>query len=64
MEVKELIEKWKLNKSFLASKMGMLKGTFNNKLSDDHSTQFKTEEKEYLRNILIEMGKELIKLKC
>lgn len=60
MEAQELIVKWKLNKVFLASKMGMLKGTFCNKLNPNHPTQFKPVEKIQLRDLLIEMGKELI----
>lgn len=37
----------------------MLKGTFCNKLSPNHPTQFKPGEKIQLRDLLIEMGKEL-----
>lgn len=59
MEVADLIEKWKLNKGHLASKMGMKKGTFNNKLNPKHPTQFRTGEKIKLRDILIEMKQDL-----
>jgi hypothetical protein len=62
MEAHELIEKWKLNKGHLASKMDMPKGTFNNKLSQKHPTQFKQGEKIKLRDILIEMGNELVNI--
>lgn len=62
MEAQELIRKWKLNKGFLASKMNMLKGTFSNKLSPNHPTQFKHGEKIQLRDLLIEMSKELAEI--
>lgn len=57
---RELIEKWKLNKGFLASQMGMLKGTFCNKLSANHDTQFKSEEKGILQDILIELASDIL----
>ncbi len=59
MDAYELIEKWKLNRALLASKMGMPKGTFNNKLSPNHPTQFKPGEKIKLRDLLLEISKEL-----
>ena len=59
MEAHELIQKWKLNKGHLAFKMGMKKGTFNNKLNPNHPTTFRTGEKIKLRDILIEMRVDL-----
>ncbi len=38
--LQEIIEKWKLNKGLLAFKMNMPLGTFCNKLSSKHPTQF------------------------
>lgn len=51
----ELIEKWRLNRNLLASKMEMSKATFNNKLSPDYYGNFTEGEKEKLMGILNEM---------
>lgn len=56
MTVQEIIIKWDLNRAFLASKIDMKRGTFNNKLSPKHSTQFTPQELIKLRDILVEMG--------
>ena len=55
----ELIEKWKVNRALLASKMDMPKGTFNNKLNPDHNSTFSDKEHNQLCNILIEMRNDL-----
>lgn len=55
----EVIEKWKLNKGYLASKMGMLTGTFCNKLNPNHSTQFNDAEIIRLKLILKELAGDL-----
>ena len=55
----EIIEKWKLNKGCLASKMGMLTGTFCNKLNPNHSTQFSDTEIIRLKLILKELAGDL-----
>ncbi len=55
----EVIEKWKLNKGYLASKMGMLTGTFCNKLNPNHSTQFSDHETIRLKLILKELAGDL-----
>jgi len=54
--LKEIIDKWKLNHNLLAEKMGMPKGTFNNKLS---SGDFTDEELERLKNILVVLRDDL-----
>lgn len=59
MELHETINTWKLNKGLLASKMNMPLGTFCNKLSPKHSTQFTDKEAIRLKLILKEMGVEL-----
>jgi len=51
----EIIEKWKLNKGLLASKMGMLTGTFCNKLNPVHVTQFSEAEIIRLKMVLKDM---------
>ncbi len=56
MTVQEIIIKWDLNRAFLASKMAMKRGTFNNKLSPKHSTMFTPQELIQLRDIIVEMG--------
>jgi len=59
MEIQEIIDKWKLNRALLASKMGMPKGTFNNKLSPSHPTQFSDKELFQLKTILIQLREDL-----
>ncbi len=54
-----IIEKWKVNKGLLASKMNMPLGTFCNKLSPKHTTQFTDAEMIRLKMVLKEMGVEL-----
>lgn len=56
MTVQEIIIKHHLNKAYLASKIQMQRGTFNNKLSANHTTQFTPQELIQLRDIIIEMG--------
>lgn len=55
----DIIEKWKLNKNLLASKMGMPKGTFNNKLNPKHSSDFTEDELFKLKGILQELYDDL-----
>lgn len=57
--MQEIIEKWKLNKGHLASKMNMLTGTFCNKLNPNHSTQFTDVEIVRLKMILKELSSDL-----
>lgn len=59
MEIQEIIQKWKLNKNLLASKLKMLKGTFNNKLNPKHKDDFTNDEFILLRAILLELRKDL-----
>jgi len=55
----DLIIKWKLNRGLLASKIGMPKGTFNNKLNPNHFTKFNDKELESLKVVLIELRNEM-----
>ncbi len=57
--MQEIIEKWKINKGLLASKMGMLTGTFCNKLNPNHPTQFSEQEAVRLKMILKEMASDI-----
>lgn len=57
--MQQVIEKWKINKGLLASKMEMPLGTFCNKLSQKHPTQFSGSETVKLKGILIEMRNDL-----
>lgn len=57
--LKEIIDKWKLNRNLLADKMGMPKGTFNNKLSGTHTSKFTDQELDKLKAILIELRSDL-----
>mgnify|MGYP001559974553 CR=1 FL=1 len=57
--MQEIIEKWKLNNGYLASKMNMLTGTFCNKLNPKHPTQFTDAEIIRLKLILKELTGDL-----
>lgn len=57
--MQEVIEKWKLNKGLLASKMQMPLGTFCNKLSAKHPTKFSEAEIVRLKGVLIELRNDL-----
>jgi len=58
--MKAIIEKWKINQNLLASKMGMSKGYFNNKISESQTNyRFTQAEKIRLKEILLEMRDDL-----
>jgi hypothetical protein len=57
--MQKLIAKWKLNMGLLASKMDMPKGTFCNKLSPKHPTQFTDTEIIRLKMVLKELQADL-----
>ena len=56
----ETVDTWAINKAFLAAKMGMPKGTFNNKINPK-MTAYRFTEAEILKlaGILIEMKNQL-----
>ena len=54
-----MIDKWKLNRALLASKMDMPKGTFNNKLNKSHASQFSDKEHIQLIEVLREMNTDI-----
>lgn len=58
----EIIEKWNLNKAFLAKKIGLLRGTFNNKIQPDHYTKFSPQEVQKLKAVLLKMRDDLDRL--
>lgn len=58
--MQKIIEKWKVNKGLLASKMNMPLGTFCNKLSPKHTSQFSDAETIRLKMVLKEMGVDII----
>jgi hypothetical protein len=57
--MQKIIEKWKLNKGLLASKIGMLTGTFCNKLNPKHPTKFTDAEIIRLKIVLKELQVDL-----
>ncbi len=57
--IQEIVEKWKLNKVVLASKMQMPLGTFCNKLSPTHSAYFTDKEIIQLKMVLKELSADL-----
>lgn len=54
--MREIIDKWKINKSVLASKMNMTNTTFNKKLKND---SFADEELIQLKQVLNEMSSDI-----
>jgi hypothetical protein len=54
--MREIIDKWKINKSVLATKMSMTNTTFNKKLKND---SFADEELIQLKRILTEMSSDI-----
>ncbi len=59
MTIEELINNWKLNRALLASKIGMQKSTFNNKLNSSHDSQFSNQELFKLKTVLLELKEDL-----
>ena len=57
--MEEIIIRWKLNRPLLASKIGMPLGTFNNKVSPNHSSCFSQDELLKLRTALLELMSEI-----
>lgn len=57
--IQEIVEKWKLNKGVLASKMEMPLGTFCNKLNPTHSAYFTDKEIIRLKLVLKEISADL-----
>lgn len=55
----KLIDKWKINKGLLAKKMNMPLGTFCNKLSEKHTSNFSEAEMIQLKLVLKELRDEL-----
>jgi hypothetical protein len=51
MTYQEFITKHEISHSYLAKRMGMGRGTFNNKLNPNHPTTFQTGEKINLQKI-------------
>lgn len=57
--MENIIDKWKINKSVLASKMGMTNTTFNKKLSQKSKNNFSDAELVQLKMILKEMNSDI-----
>lgn len=59
MRIEQIIIKWKLNRSLLAQKMDMPKGTFNQKVNPDHKAKFTDKELFRLKMVLSALREEL-----
>ena len=57
--MEKLINKWKLNKGLLAKKIDMPLGTFCNKLSSKHSSEFSDDELIKLKLVLREINADI-----
>lgn len=57
--LKEVIDKWKLNRNLLAIRMGMSKDAFNKKLNGTDGRSLSDEEMQKLSNILLELRDDL-----
>ena len=60
--LKEIIDKWRLNRNLLADRIGMPKGTFNNKLNETNRSKFTDEELEKLKAVLLELRQDLTEI--
>jgi len=59
MTLLQFIQKWKVNNSLLASKLGMTRGAFHNKINPNHETEFTDKEKIKLKEVLRELYTDL-----
>ncbi len=57
--LKEVIDKWKLNRNLLADKMEMSKDAFNKKLNGTDGRSFSEDELSKLSKILLELRDDL-----
>lgn len=57
--LKEVIDKWKLNRNLLADKMEMSKDAFNKKLNGTDGREFTENETHQLSKILLELRDDL-----
>lgn len=57
--LKEVIDKWKLNRNLLAIKMGMSKDAFNKKLNETDGRSLSEDEMSRLSKILLELRDDL-----
>lgn len=53
--LRQIIDTWKVNRALLASKIGISKGAFNNKLNEVKTYRFTEAELNALCNVLIHM---------
>lgn len=58
MELEQFINKWKINQSLLAKKLGMTKGSFSTKLRNERNQSFSNEQKERIKDIIQELNKD------
>ena len=54
-QLRAIIDTWKINRSLLASKIGISKGAFNNKLNEVSTYRFSDTELNRLCLVLIEL---------
>ena len=59
MSLNELFDKHKINHAYIAQRIGMPVGTFNNKLSESHLSQFSGVEYVAILQVLDEMSKDI-----
>lgn len=60
--IRKIIDKWKLNRNLLASKMEISKGSFNNKLNENEAYKFTELEEQKLKKVLKELKNDLNKI--
>lgn len=61
-DIFSVISKWKINHKMLATSIGMPKGTFNNKLNPNHTSQFTEQETSCIKKVLSSMGAEIVEI--
>ena len=57
--LRAIIDTWKINRALLASKVGISKGAFNNKLNEINNYRFTDKELNALCNVLIQLRETL-----
>ena len=59
MQLHELFDKHRINRAYVASRMGMPVGTFNNKMNPNHTTMFSGVENVELLKVLDDIAKDI-----
>jgi predicted XRE-type DNA-binding protein len=59
MKLEQLIEKWKINQSFLAKSLSITQGAFNQKLRRKDNQYFTKEQEDKIKEVIRELGEDI-----